>query len=197
MKKLIASLLIISAVFASCSDDETASTPLTGKTVTINASSHTNWVYYSFEQDTVVTLSDSANSLDWDIAFKRSWIITNGGLSGKGQAGAFDTKTQGTSGFDALTSVPDTAVFAQDDSVTVAGMGGYTTSIVNPVLKDCFTLSFGAKTTLIPTNNIYILKTAKGKYVKLWFVSYYHTDGTSAYYTITYKYQSDGSKSLE
>ena len=57
--------------------------------VTIDASSYSNWVYFSVEQNSVISIDDPENSLEWDFAFQRKHIKTNGGLSGIGNGGAF------------------------------------------------------------------------------------------------------------
>ena len=56
--------------------------------VIINASSYTNWVYYSFDTHSTIEIDDPENSLEWDIAFQRKHIKTNSGLSGIGSGGA-------------------------------------------------------------------------------------------------------------
>jgi hypothetical protein len=49
----------------------------------------------------------------------------------------------------------------------------------------------------VPADYIYIVKTATGKYAKIWFKSYYSPENISGYVTFQYKYQPDGSKNLE
>ena len=53
--------------------------------VTIDASSWDDWVYYSFELEDIVDIVNPESSLDWDIAFQRNNIRTNGGESYMGQ----------------------------------------------------------------------------------------------------------------
>ena len=208
MKNIIASILITSAILGACTKTDTTESLtektdttelLTGKTIVINATSSNDWVYFSFDKDTTVNVSDAANSLDWDLAFRRSWIKTNSGLSGKGMGGAFNSGLKAQTGFDGLTTVPTNAVFVQDDSTMVAGSRGFVKDVVNPVIKDCFELQFGAQTLLIPGDSIYVVKTASGKYAKVWIKDYYSETeaNVGAYIKMTYKYQSDGTKSLE
>ena len=57
--------------------------------VTIPATSYSDWVYFSIEQNSTVEIADPENSLDWDLAFQRKHIKTNSGLSGSGNGGAY------------------------------------------------------------------------------------------------------------
>ena len=56
--------------------------------LTIDASSYSNWVYFSFEQAQVIDVENPEESMDWDVAFQRKHIRTNSGLSGNGNGGA-------------------------------------------------------------------------------------------------------------
>ena len=56
--------------------------------LTIDASSYSNWVYFSFEQAQVIDVENPEESMDWDVAFQRKHIRTNSGLSGVGNGGA-------------------------------------------------------------------------------------------------------------
>ena len=56
--------------------------------ITIPATSYSDWVYFSVEQNSVIQVEDPENSLEWDFAFQRKHIKTNSGLSGIGNGGA-------------------------------------------------------------------------------------------------------------
>ena len=45
--------------------------------VTINASSYSNWIYYSLDSHSIVDIENPENSLEWDLAFQRKHIKTN------------------------------------------------------------------------------------------------------------------------
>jgi hypothetical protein len=55
--------------------------------VTVDASSSSDWVYVN-ASGRIVTPADPAQSLDWDLALKRTELRTNSGASGPGQGGA-------------------------------------------------------------------------------------------------------------
>ena len=74
---------------------------LSTRIVTLNASSEKEYVYFKFSNGKPVKIHDSS-SLEWDLAFRRSKIITNGGASSKlGKAGLIDL---GPLGFDMAVS---------------------------------------------------------------------------------------------
>jgi hypothetical protein len=80
----------------------------------------------------------------------------------------------------------------------IAVQQGYANYDVNPALYTWFNIELGANgTQIIPSDYIYIVKTATGKYAKVWFKSYYNASNTSGHVTFEYKYQPDGSKNLE
>ena len=61
--------------------------------LTIQATSYSEWVYFSFENNSVVEINNPENSLEWDLAFQRKHIKTNSGLSGIGQGGGYVDST--------------------------------------------------------------------------------------------------------
>jgi hypothetical protein len=197
MKTKIFLSLIFIALFSSCKKEET-NTPIESHTFEINSSSSATWKYFSFEKNDTVTITDPQTSAGWDLAFQRYRIRTNGGLSGTAMGSAANSYKKGQTGFDALTAVSDTATFSADESIQIAVQGGYATYIVNPELYTWFAIELAAQgTQIVPSDFIYIVKTANGKYAKVWFKSYYSSANTSGHVTIQYKYQPDGSKNLE
>jgi len=197
MKRYLFLSLIVIASFASCKKDNTT-TAIQSQEFEINATNSTSWKYFSFASNDTVSVSDPANSTAWDLAFQRYRIKTNGGLSGNASGSAANSFRKGQSGFDALTVVPDTATFKTDESISIAVQQGYATYVVNPALYTWFTLEFATQgTQIVPSDYVYIVKTATGKYAKVWFKSYYSATNLSGFDTFQYKYQPDGSKNLQ
>ena len=196
MKKIVfLSAIIVSSLFA-CK--ENSNPPIQAQTFEINSTGSTAWKYFSFASNDTITIADPANSTAWDLAFQRYRIKTNGGKSGSGLGSAANSYQKEQTGFDALKIVSDTATFALDDSISIAIQQGYAYYVVNPVLYTWFTLEFATEgTQIVPSDYIYVLKTATGKYAKVWFKSYYSPENISGYVTFQYKYQPDGSKNLE
>jgi hypothetical protein len=196
MRNLFYLIFLSVTILVSCTKSD--NNPVQSQVFEVNATSSTNWKYFSFEKNDTVIISDPATSLDWDIAFQRYRIKTNGGISGSGSGSAANSWKKLQEGFDVLKVIPDTTTFTSDQAVQIAVQQGYTTYNVNPVLYTWFGMEFGANgTQIIPTDNIYIIKTAKGKYAKVWFRSYYSSYNVSGYVTFQYAYQPDGTKNLQ
>jgi hypothetical protein len=197
MKKIAFISGIIFVFLLSCKKDET-NTAIEAQTFEVKSTSSTVWKYFSFAKNDTVAIADPANSSEWDIAFQRYRIRTNSGLAGNGLGGAANSYSKGQTGFDGLHTVSDTSTFKTDISVDIAVQQGYATYIVNPVLYTWFTLEFATQgTQIVPSDYIYIVKTATGNYAKVWFKSYYSASNASGYVNFQYKYQPDGSKNLD
>jgi hypothetical protein len=197
MKKHVLLSAIIFVSFIACKK-ENNNQPIQSQTFEINSTKSTVWKYFSFAKNDTVTVTDPATSSDWDLAFQRYRVKTNGGLSGNGMGSAANSYKKGQTGFDALTVIPDTTTFASDASISIAVQEGYKDYIVNPVLYTWFTLEYATQgTQIVPSDYIYFVKTGTGKYAKVWFKSYYSATNLSGYVSFQYKYQPDGSKNLE
>ena len=192
--------------FASCKDDDPEPVaPLEATTFTnlaadpIVSSSEGQppaatgkYTFFSLKTGQVIPNSDSATA-NWDIGFRATRIIFNGGASGPGQAAL----SLQTGLFNEWTAVSDTVTFRTDDATTgpalapTSGKGWYNYNQATNVI------------TPIP-GRVLLIRTADNKYAKLEILSYYKDapaapDASSAsrYYTFRYIYQPDGSKKLE
>ena len=195
-KNIFLSALIIVSLF-SCKKQDTKS-PIQAQNFEINSTGSTVWKYFSFEKNDTITVPDPANSADWDLAFQRYRIKTNSGVSGNGLGGAANSYLKGQNGFDALRIVPDTASFEVDKSILIAVQQGYATYLINPEIYTWFKIELAPQgTQIIPSDYVYIVKSGKGKYAKVWFKSYYSATNASGHVIVQYKYQPDGSKNLE
>ena len=147
---------------------------------------------FSFKDNKQIANSDSATN-KWDIGFRGTTIIVNGGPIRTGQGGAYVH----TGTFEETTSVPVSATFAQDQSATQlaittgSGKGWYnydqTTNIISSI-----------------PGKVFIIRTGDGKYAKMDILSYYQgapatpaATSVTRYYTFRYVYQPDGSQSLK
>lgn len=197
MKKIFLLLLAVTGIVAACKKEDNKPV-IQSQTFEINSTNSTKWKYFSFEKNDTITIADPMTSTAWDLAFQRYRIKTNGGSSGIGLGSAASSFEKQQTGFDDLKNVSDTATFAVDQSIQIAVQQGYATYIVNPKLYTWFTIELApAGTQIVPTDNIYIVKTGTGKFAKVWFKSYYSAANVSGYVTFEYKYQPDGSKNLE
>lgn len=146
------------------------------------------FTFFSLKDNAVVT--DSA-STDWDLGFRGTTIIVNGGVSGPGQGaaqvvtGLFEEITEAPADGWATDTAEGTAI------PTGSGNGWYNYDFVAMIVSP------------IP-GRVLLVKTADGKYAKVRIVSYYKgapetpdTESESRYYTFDYVYQPDGSTTLE
>jgi hypothetical protein len=197
MKKIFYVLTLLIGLAAGCSK-ENSNLPIQSQSFEINSTSSTIWKYFSFAENDTIVVSDPLTSKEWDLAFQRYRIKTNGGLSGNGLGSAANSYLKGQIGFDALKIVPDTATFSADASVNIAVQQGYATYVINPEINTWFTIELAAQgTQIVPSDYIFFVKTGDGKYAKVWFKRYYSATNLSGHITFQYKYQPDGSKSLE
>ena len=146
----------------------------------INASSEKNWVYFDFSRGEVVDIHDKT-SLEWDLAFRRSKVISNGGATNKfGKAGLIDL---GSLSFEQVVEVPRDN-YIQDMATR--------TETENPILLKWYRYNYLThKLTAKP--NTYAVKTANSKYVKVKFLDFYCTNKETGCIKMQYVYQNNGS----
>ena len=189
-------LLIISfmgSCFTACSNDDDKDEEQKVKTffegtVKVDAKSYTDWVYFSFNEKKVVEVSDFANDQNWDLGIHRADFRTNGGKSGKG---ACEVKDMGVVDFASFTSIP-TDGYVKDADIKIINSPKmpptYVATVGNVPLtyytegspmskqkvKHPGAFNFDDDNfTYIPTNKVFIVKSADGKsYAKLIFTAY-------------------------
>lgn len=153
---------------------------------TVNATIQNQWAHFSFSQGTVFYREFiDKDSLDWDIAFRRAKIVTNGGATnpnGKAEIGVIRT-----SDFLSITAVPNIEFQVDFTTQNIS-------ETKSPVLDKWYKYDFWTH-RLTPHKEVYILRTAKGNYVKFQIVDYYcrHIAGC---FVMKYVYQGTGSNSF-
>jgi hypothetical protein len=155
------------------------------------------YTFFSFETNAIVPSTDSA-STKWDLGFRGSTIIINGGNSGPGQGGAFVF----TGTFDELKKVPSDSTFQVDNAPS---------SYAIPIGSNKGWYVYNQQTLLLTPipGRVLVIKTAMGKYAIVEILNYYKGGVTPAvsasneikfttqrFYTFRYAYQSDGSKNF-
>lgn len=207
---LIGLTVIAAALFLTSCDKDEVPAPVTVQTKSVsNLQADTiigltsmgqpygsgKYTLYSLENNKVIDNTDSATT-KWDIGFRGTTIITNGGNSGPGTGGAFIYV--GT--FSDLATISADSTFRTDNAPTSyairtgSGNGWY---------------SYNGATQLITPipGRVLVIRTATGKYAKIEILNYYKggvtPDATASdndklmkqrYYTFRYTFQSDGSK---
>ena len=196
IQKVIALTLFI-AIFTACKKEEIAlKEPIKAETVKDLAADPTTisgtgqpvasgkFTFYSFKNGIIPNTDSTTNK--WDLAFRGTTILTNGGSSGIGQGGAVILNGI----FDEIQEVPASATFLQDTKTLLAiptgsGKGWYNydapTNIISPI-----------------AGKVLLIKTGDGKYAKMEILSYYKgapakPDGSvgSRHYTFRFAYQPD------
>ncbi|TAD97200.1 MAG: hypothetical protein EAZ97_12845 [Bacteroidetes bacterium] len=170
--------------FENLAADPVTISPIDGK-----ASGGTNrFTLFSFKNNAIITNADSASN-KWDIGFRGTSIIFNGGAMRVGQGGLHIH----TGIFDDLKEIPATAVFKTDESPlnlampAGSGVGWYN---YNPA---------ALLISPIP-GRVLVVRTGDGKYAKMEILNYYKDspakpDPNSArFYTFRFVYQPDGTK---
>jgi len=154
------------------------------------------YTLFSLVDKAIVSNADSATT-KWDVGFRGTTIITNGGTSGPGNGGAFVW----LGAYDYLTTIPADSTFKTDNApnyaiTTGSGKGWYNyngaTNLVNPI-----------------PGRVLVIRTANGKFAKIEILNYYKggvTPDASAsdedkvmkqrYYNYRFQYQPDGSKNF-
>ncbi len=156
---------------------------LSSRVTTVNASSEKDYVYFNFASGKPVKIHDSS-SLEWDLAFRRSKVITNGGASSKlGKAGLIDL---GPVGFDTVTEVP-TDNYVLDISTR--------TDTENPVILKPYNYNYLTH-KLTAKKNVYAARTADNKFAKFQFLDFYCDNKEVGCVKIRFVYQKNGSNSF-
>lgn len=156
-----------------------------------------DWVYFSFAKGGEVEGVNGENRqqrLDWDLAFNRMVIRTNSGTSGSGKGGALST---GSGELNEVTEAP-TDGYTVDTEVTLSGYSAASGQVSfqvpgNTVLSGAIKFS-GPPPTYEPSNMVYVVRTADGKYAKILIESFHNAEGKSGYINMKYSYQPDGGR---
>lgn len=153
------------------------------------------YTLYSLETNKIVPSSDSATA-KWDVGFRGTTIIVNGGNSGPGQGGAFIF----TGLFDDLKTIPADSVFRSDNAPS---------SYAIPLGSNKGWYVYNAPANLITAipGRVLVIRTGSGKFAKMEILNYYKGGVTPAvtasdddklrkqrFYTFRYLYQPNGTR---
>ncbi|MEK6782530.1 MAG: HmuY family protein [Bacteroidota bacterium] len=201
-------LATMAVIFTACKDDSPAPDPVIATTTTDLAADPgtgidpnngqptgiTNkFTLFSFKTGEVVLNADSATT-KWDVGFRRTTIIVNGGTSGSGAAGAIVKSGL----FDEILEAPADG-YAVDDKNSTTSKYAIPTGSGN----GWYTYDGGAQVIKPTAGKVLIFKTADNRYAKVEILSYYQGAKTNpvntdvaGYYTFRYVYQPNDSKSF-
>ena len=144
-------------------------------TTMVDATSETAFIYFDLDTQKEVTPADPATDTTWDLAFQSTTVLSNSGVSGKGD---MRVARLAGSAFDSVTEAP-TSGYKTD-----AADGDDSNSIVDSAfLVDGAWYSYNMGTHKISAheNVVYVVQSTEGKFYKLAFTSYYDAAGTSRF----------------
>lgn len=191
----VSMLICVSSFFTACRQPNDGSLPTaefstSGAIVSVknlNADSEDRFTLLNLQTQTIIPNSDSATT-KWDIGFRKTTIIVNGGKIRVGQGGMVRLTNQK---YDALIEAPASGYRTDDAEDNLAltaksGEGWY---------------SYGG-TTITPIKDVVlVVRTADGtKYAKLEIQSYYKDMATPSitaqtrYYAFRYQLQTNGTR---
>ena len=200
---LISALVLSLAIF-SCGDNKPNAPSSKNKKKTYTQSRRCkgelgkDWIYFNFATGKEVSGIDETNfkeRTDWDIAIHSFYFRANCGTSGKGKGGGLMTNQTRLS---EVKEAP-TEGYVVDKAISIWGWnGGLIKAEVsgNPELNKMIEFS-GPPPKYTPSDNIFIIRTADGKYAKVKMISYIDDSGRSGIVSFDYVYQADGSTKLD
>ena len=155
---------------------------------TIDATSREVWSYFSLAKGDTVEVADPLNSMDWDLGFQRTKVITNGGVSGPGKGGAvllkdveFEGVKEAPAGGYAIDSDQNLAIVAQSEE----GWYIYTGPPNHWILP--------------LEQRVFVVQAADGTFAKVRFIGYYKDNDNKkdgGFITFEYVHQPDGSRNF-
>ena len=172
----------------------TASAELHQNTLTVDATDRENWAYINLTKGETVDIADAATSMAWDLGFKRTEVIANGGVSGPGQTGALALEDIS---FENVLEAPEGEYVSDTEQIATFARG-----------DGWYTYTGPPNHWVLPNPRIYILRipvdpTAESEgpyyYAKVRFVGYYENNENkegSGYVTIEYVLQDNGTRAF-
>ena len=198
--------IILISIFLLCCEEQTEySCILQGLTESVQATSFTEWNYFSVTDTGFIELesmSDSTaqaeNSIHWDIAIMRNHFRTNSGLSGPGNGGAFMIDSMWTCEvFNDFNEVPNGSIFIEDSMLTNIYQPwahddpdeAYTEDEGSIILENWGWFDIDDSYYFYYNEKQFIVKLADGeRYIKLWPYQYYGNEGQSAHISLIYDF---------
>jgi len=162
--------------FAPTDPDEGAVVTQEWTRYTVDATDREEWVLFDFNEGRLV--DDSLSSPDWDLAFKRTGLLTNSGVTNpSGRGGAVDLGEIPL----VEATVPSGASAAFD---LFGGDDG--DEPTNPAISDWYNYNFVTH-TVHAKDNLYLVRTGESRDAIVRFDSYYCVDESPGCITFRYR----------
>lgn len=148
---------------------------------TVDARDKETWAFFDLDEGRVVPSTFEA--LDWDLAFRRTRLLTNSGATNPGgAAGATDLGEVSLEGADP----PASPQFVVD---ALGGDDG--DELHNAAISRWYRYNF-IRHVVVARPNVYLVRTGEGRTALMQFTSYYCDDGTPGCVTFAYRLFSGG-----
>ena len=170
----------------------TVSAELHQNKLTVDATDRENWAYINLTEGETVDIADPANSMAWNLGFKRTEVIVNGGVSGPGKTGALALEDIS---FEDVLEAPEGEYISDTEQITTFARG-----------DSWYTYTGPPNHWVLPNPKIYVLRIpvdpaaeSEGPYyyAKVRFIGYYENNENkegSGYISIEYVLQDDGTR---
>ena len=172
----------------------TASAELHQNTLTVDATDRENWAYVNLTEGETIDIADPAASMAWDLGFKRTEVIANGGVSGPGKTGALALEDIP---FEDVLEAPEGEYISDTEQIATFARG-----------DGWYTYTGPPNHWILPNPKVYILRIpadpaaeSEGPYhyAKVRFIGYYENNETkegSGYVNIEYVLQDNGTRAF-
>ena len=192
MTRLMYTTLLL--VFTISTTVLTVDAELHQNTLTVDATDRENWAYINLTEGETVDIVDPTTSKAWDLGFKRTQVIVNGGVSGPGKTGAL--ALEDISFEDVLEAPKEEYVSDTEQIATFARGDGW------------YTYTGPPNHWVLPNPKVYVLRIPEDPtaelegpyyYAKVRFIGYYENNETkkgSGYVTIEYALQDNGTRAF-
>lgn len=192
MTRLMFCIISLSVFIASIAA-VTAAAEIHENILTVDATDRENWAYISLTEGETVDIADPGTSTAWELAFKRTAVIVNGGVSGPGETGAMILTDLS---FEEVLEAPEGDYISDTDQIETFARG-----------DGWYTYTGPPNHWVLPNPRVYILQIPSDPnaaansyyYAKVRFIGYYENNETkegAGYITIEYVLQDDGTRTF-
>ena len=193
MKNLIPFLIvpIVCSLLFACDKNDDGQTPPGIQSATIDVRAYDQWIYFSFEQGLLDSPTDPTTNTNWDLAFHRWDVRTNGGASGLGKGGAYainQTSFDNIPEPDAARLVTDEMILTYMQTPDMSGENNQRVEVpANTELGQWLTVSMSSiPPTYTLANNVFMVRTADGQWAAVRFTNYMNDRAEKGYASFSY-----------
>lgn len=160
--------------------------------LTVDATDRENWAYVNLTEGETVDIADPVKSMAWDLGFKRTEVIVNGGVSGPGKTGALALEDIS---FEDVLEAPEREYVSDTEQIATFARG-----------DGWYTYTGPPNHWVLPNPKIYVLRIPADPtvasesphyYAKVRFIGYYENNENkegSGYISIEYVLQDNGTR---